>query len=447
MRIERLRTSLRAAALAAFAAVFLSAPAGAATAFVEFLSTPSGASVHVDGERRGTTPLQLADLTADTPHHVRIEYRDHETVDEILKFAASESVRRDYALEPVRGILLVSTEPAGAEVFENGYSLGTTPRLLVTLDAKDPHTLVVKKAGYLDSKLSVRLDGRRPLVQHVKLVKDSGTVSVKTEPAGAEVLVNGISSGASPVTSIDVVKGLVTVELRKDGYKTEKRELRVAAGDTQELFVKMEPVPGSVMFTSVPAGARFYMDDLPLPTGETCVKKGIAPGTYKVRAELEGYATMTRDVVVANGKEAVEEFRLENVMGVFEFQTRPSGATVWIDGKKRGVTEPADAATSDFLRIGNISEGEHDVRIVKLGYGEWRKRLSVESKKTLQQKIRLHEKFMPDTRITTATGEIIEGIVEPGQNPDFISIMTSPTQKRLLPVNSVRKREPIVPEL
>ncbi len=437
--------------IALAASVALSVPAAfAAVTFAEFASAPEKAVVSIDGVRRGTTPLQLSDITTGVSHHIRLELNNFVTVDEMVKAEGEEPIRKYYTLKPVKGILLVTTEPEGAEVVEDDFSLGTTPRLVTSLAVKDRHTLVLKKEGYQEAKLSVKFNGRRPVVHHVKLVKDSGTVEIRTQPSGALAIVNGITCGRTPVTANNVVKGLVTVELKKDGYKTEKRELRVAAGDVQQLGVTLEPLPGSLRLSSVPAGARFYMDDLPLPSGDPCVKKDVRPGTYSVRAELDGYATLTRSVTVPNGGEAAEEFRLENVMGSLEVRTMPPEATVWVDGRRRGTTLASDAASSasDVLRIDNITEGEHEIKITKPGYAEWRKLVTFEAKKTVEQKVKLRERFMPDVRITTTEGDVIEGMIVDDENPTYISIRTATGHlPRILPRDKIRKREPITPTL
>lgn len=439
-----MKKTLLLAALAALAAV----SATAATAFVEFTSQPSGASVYVDGERRGTTPLQLADLATAASHRVRIELKDYETVEEFVQVDDGAAIRRDYSMQPVKGLLLVTSDPEGADVSQNGYSLGPTPRLITNLNAKDFHTLVLKKTGYQDSKLAIKFDGRRPLVQNVKLVLDSGVIEIKSEPAGAEATVNGITCGVTPTVAKEVRKGRVTVELRKPGYKPETRELSVSAGDEQQLFVRLEALPGSLRLSSVPAGARFYLDDLPLPSGDTCVASDLKPGTYKVRAELKGYGTMERSVKIANGQEAVEEFRLENVMGSLEFKTSPVGATVWVDGRKRGTSVSADpnAETSDVLVIRDLLEGDHEVKIEKDGFAPWTRHIVVKSSEAVQTRVRLKKIFLPDIRITTTSGEVIEGILV-RNDPSVVIVEVSFGTNRPIPRDSVRNMEPIFPEL
>ena len=428
--------------IAFFVLALLALPSFAGMEIVEFTSQPAGAAVVVNGERRGTTPLQLTDLRAGVAHHVRFELKNYVSVDDFLTLEPDAAVRKDVALEPVKGLLLLTSDPEGAEVTQNGYSLGQTPRLITTLNAKDFHTLLLRKPGYQDGKLAVRFDGRRPLVQNVKLVLDSGVIDVRTDPEGAEVTVNGIACGTSPTTARDVNKGRVVVEVKKPGYRSATRELAVGAGDTQQVFVKLEPIPGTLRLTSIPSGARFYLDDTPLFGGTPCVKEGLAPGTYRIRAELKGYATQERTVTLAHGQDLSEEFRLENVMGAFEFKTTPPGATVMIDGKRVGTSSSADPAadTSDVLVIRNQLAGDHEIRVEKAGYAPWSGHLTARASETVQKAIRLKKVFTPDLRVTLFSGEVIEG-VRVSEDATSLILEVRLGMTRPIPQELIRKRE------
>lgn len=168
-------------------------------AVVDFTSTPEGAQVFINGESRNKTPFKISDLKPASTYHVRMELDDYEPYDAVIKPLEGYNEPVFAKLNPLKGILLVTSEPEGAEISLNGYSLGETPRLVTTLETKDSYTLVLKKTGYLDNKIEIRFNGRRPLVRNVKLVLNSGVANIASEPEGAEVVLNGISRGHTPV--------------------------------------------------------------------------------------------------------------------------------------------------------------------------------------------------------------------------------------------------------
>ena len=372
----------------------------------DFTSQPDGANVLVDDMVRGVTPLTLYDL-APGKHHVRFEMANYEGVDEFLFLREGGTFQKNAVLNPIKGLLLLQTDPEGCDVSLDGLSLGKTPRLIASLDAKDTYRLLLQKPGYQPRNVEVKFNGRTPLVKSETLIVDSGVLEVTSDPAGAEVVVNGQPHGTTPATVRDVPKGRATVVLRKQGFGEETRELSVVAGETQTLFIKMSGLPGSMTLTSVPEGARIYVNDQPQGKAPV-VLSNLKPGPYTIRAEKEGFATATKTVTIENGAALAEEFRLENVMGRIEVRTIPSGVQIVFDGNNVGSTKSREGAegdaASDVFAIENVREGEHTLVLRCEGYAETTKHPVVENQKTQIVNVKMKRVFTPDVEILTDSG-------------------------------------------
>ncbi len=370
----------------------------------DFTSQPDGASVVVDDVARGVTPLTLFDLGPGR-HHIRFEMQNYETVDDFVFLREGGRVQRNAVLNPVKGLLLLTTEPEGCDISLDGYSLGRTPRLIASLDAKDVYTLVVQKPGYQPRSVEVKFDGRTPLVKRESLIIDSGVIEATSEPAGAEVVVNGQPRGTTPTTVNNVPKGRATVTLKKKGFAEETRELSIVAGETQTLFVKMNGLPGTMSLTSIPEDARFYVNDRPEGKGPILLKN-LKPGAYAIRVEKDGFATVRKTVELENGGSVVEEFRMENVMGRIEVRTIPGGVRVFLDGGSVGITKSVgeDTEASDVLAIENVREGEHVLVLKRDGYAEVTRHPAVANQTTASVNVRMKRVFTPDVEILTDSG-------------------------------------------
>lgn len=370
----------------------------------EFTSQPDGANVLVDDEMRGQTPLTLYNLGPGR-HHVRFEKQNYESVDEFLALKEGGMFQKNAVMNPVKGLLLLTSEPAGCDISLDGLSLGKTPRLITSLDAKNVYRILLQKPGYQSRTVEVKFSGRTPLVRHEELILDSGVIEVTSDPEGAEVTVNGQPRGTTPVTVRDVPKGRTTVTLKKHGFDEETREITMVAGDSQTLFVKMNGLPGTMSLSSVPDGARFYVNDQPHGKGPISLTN-LKPGEYTIRVEKDGFATATKTVSLENGGAIVEEFRLENVMGRIEVRTIPAGAQVLLDGSVVGTTKSkdSDAEASDVFAIENVREGEHTILVRCDGYADVTKHPIVENQKTQSLNIRLKRVFTPDVEIVTDSG-------------------------------------------
>ena len=427
--------------------IFLSVALAALAAFAEeskaircdFTSQPDGATVTVDGMVRGVTPLTLYDL-APGPRHVRFELSNYEGVDEFMFLREGGAVSKNAVLKPVKGILLLATEPADCDISLDGVWLGKTPRLITSLDAKDAYRLLVQKPGYQPRTVEVKFNGRTPLVKNESLIIDSGVIEVTSDPVGVEVTVNGHPRGKTPVKVEGVPKGRATVVLKKNGFAEESRELSIVAGESQTLFVKLNGLPGTMSLTSVPDGARFYVNDKPEGKGSVSLS-GLVPGSYTIRVEKEGFATATKTVTLENGGAIVEEFRLENVMGRLEVRTIPSGADVYLDGSRVGTTKSKgdDSEASEVFAVENVREGEHVLVLKCEGYADVTKHPVVENRKTQTVNVRLKRVFTPNVEITTDSG-VHRGVLV-SNTANGVEIEVSLGINRTFPHGEIRKLE------
>ena len=381
-------------------------------AVVDFTSTPEGAQVFINGESRNKTPFKISDLKPASTYHVRMELDDYEPYDAVIKPLEGYNEPVFAKLNPLKGILLVTSEPEGAEISLNGYSLGETPRLVTTLETKDSYTLVLKKTGYLDNKIEIRFNGRRPLVRNVKLVLNSGVANIASEPEGAEVVLNGISRGHTPVVVSEIPNGRMSLILKKNGYKTISQEIAINAGDRPNLHYTLEPLPGRINLTSVPSGARFYINGEPRGAGPLSIGE-VKPGTYTIKAEMDGCDSVSREIVVDNGATVNEEFRLLSNLAKLEVRTKPSGILVEVDGRKYGRTKGTGDASrwSESLIIPALKAGEHTVRLSSRGFAEVVTHPVLKVSSTTPIAVPMVAVFTPDVRIMTAT-ETIDGVMK-----------------------------------
>ena len=394
---------------------------------VNITSQPEGATVIIDGKDRGTTPLPLFDL-APGRHHLK--YRMAGYVERDRFFTTQEAtgtyLEKNEVLEEEKGLLLLKTEPEGCDIQIDGVSVGLTPRLITHLAVNGTYNVRLRKAGYQDQAIKVRFEGRKPLVRVEKLVLASGTIDISSEPAGAEVTVNGIVKGRTPLRVTGVPKGRAIVKFHLDGFIDDSRDLAINAGDMQTLPIVLKGLPGTLQLTSVPDGARFYVNNEAKGKSPLTIP-GLKPGEYAVRAELEGYGTLTKTVRIDNGQSANEEFRLSNVMGRIEVRSNPVGAQVVLDGKPYGVTKSKDpdAEFSDIFTIENVMEGEHTLVLKKEGYSDKTSHPKVLSEKTSKyHHQRLARIFTPDVEIVTARGNY-QGVLI-SKSGDWVEIETKP---------------------
>lgn len=404
---------------------------------VTITSQPAGATVIIDGRDRGVTPITLFDLEKGR-HHLKYRLAGYEERDRFFNTEEGPLLEKNEVLSEVKGLLLLVSEPEGATIEIDGNAVGTAPRFIGGLSVKDPHTVRFIKTGYQSQAVSVKFNGREPMVKKVTLLRDAGGISVRTDPEGASVTVNGVDRGLSPLELEDVPKGRATVQLKKDGFRLEKRELSIRAGDHQTLSVALEPLPGTLYLISDPEGARFYLDDEARGTGPVTIS-GLKPGEYTVRVEKQGYAVESRKVKIDNGKSLREEFKLANIMGRLEIQTNPAGGTVVLDGRILGITkEVSGDSLSAVFAVEDLMEGEHSLVVRKDGFKEVSRKVKIGNSKTSHHKVTLKRLFVPNVRIDTVRGVSKTGVLI-SNSGESVVLETSPGINSTIPKDEIRK--------
>jgi len=129
-----------------------------------------------------------------------------------------------------------------------------------------------------------------------------GMATIISRPAGAEVLINGVSRGETPL-QLSMPGGTYSVQLRGADF-TRDLTLTVEAGRAVREVIDLPPVvrPARLEVTSDVAGARVSIDGV--ASGVTpLVVDGIAPGTHQL-AISSGGETVYRTVTVEAGATA-----------------------------------------------------------------------------------------------------------------------------------------------
>ncbi len=180
-------------------------------------SVPVGATVSVDGAPIGVTPLQA---TLDAGRYtLAIEHPGYRRFESPITVKSGEPLR----IGPVElglpdGRLSVRTDPEGADVSVAGQYRGRAP-LTLTLAPGVPHEVVASRAGYEAATRTVSVKSGERSSLSLELAAILGEVSIRGEPADAELFVDGVSRGPAPQT-LSLPAAPHRLEVRKAGLAT-----------------------------------------------------------------------------------------------------------------------------------------------------------------------------------------------------------------------------------
>jgi formylglycine-generating enzyme required for sulfatase activity len=115
-------------------------------------STPPGAQVVIDDASPGRTPLALK-LASEERHEISLFKSGHELAVRTIELEPGERRSIAVQLKPRIGVIDLITQPSGATLSVDGRPSGEANQKLRLLAS--PHTLVIRKEGFRDQRMTV----------------------------------------------------------------------------------------------------------------------------------------------------------------------------------------------------------------------------------------------------------------------------------------------------
>jgi hypothetical protein len=236
------------------------------------------------------------------------------------------------------GTLSVQTNPAGAMVVVDGQQRGMTPLSLQLKPGR--HVVELVTEGDVRT-IPVTITAGGQVSQFIEIPRAAsalGELQIRTEPAGAQVSVDGRVLGRSPLTAEGLTPGQHTVVLENELGQVTQR-VTIEAGTTASLVVPMTtprnaPVSGWIA-VSAPVDVQLYEHQRLLGSSQTDrIMVPVGRHDLEVVNEALGYRA-TKTVNVAPGQTAT--LRLDLPKAPMALNALP-WAEVWVDGDRVGET-------------------------------------------------------------------------------------------------------------
>ncbi len=190
------------------------------------------------------TPCSFNNLNP-SRYSLEVQKDGYQSVQTALQIKGGEAQDQKIKLESLAKGIFISSQPPGADVFINGAKQsGQTP---VTLPlAPGQYNLVLRLPGHEAYAGNIQVkDNIQTQLTDVPLKEKSATrvawAQVNSTPKGAEILVDGNSTGQFTPARIQLPSGLHTITLKLDGYQQAKRPVQTSEGGTVTVNEALRP--------------------------------------------------------------------------------------------------------------------------------------------------------------------------------------------------------------
>ncbi|WAI02460.1 PEGA domain-containing protein [Methanogenium organophilum] len=300
----------------------LSADSGGTTGTVAVQTSPSGASVYINGIYQGIAPVTATGIRPGT-YTIIAEMPGAESVTETVTITGSEYRTVTLYLGGTGAITFTSV-PSAAYIELDGTIIGTTPHTATDITPGE-HQIVITKNGYYNWRETIDMTGggTRYLSATLSPVALENAIRIRSVPAGAAIYLNGIYQGETmengyfPVTDLRIGQHIILLKLK--GYDDYEETVSLSEGETVTISADLEEGGGSttstatpslsaatgkLMITTSPPGAEISIDGSPAGRMTPATITSIPTGTHTICLQLAGYAAAEATVTVTAGETA-----------------------------------------------------------------------------------------------------------------------------------------------
>jgi hypothetical protein len=228
-------------------------------------SNPAGAQISFDGTAMCQSPCTLTNI-APGQHLVAATRAGYGPENRTITISSGENSSVALDLHQLAPHLSVASTPAGAAIILDGKDTGKlTPSVLV-IEKSGAHTLIVRRYGYLEETSSVNAEAGQTTNVNLNLKPlgntddiraaggkfkkvfgkngasgDMGTVSIKTDPKGAQIMVNNRVLDKTSPFDFYLNPGTYVIDITRVGYKSIHRVVNVEQQERVAIEVTLSP--------------------------------------------------------------------------------------------------------------------------------------------------------------------------------------------------------------
>ena len=306
----------------------------------------SGAIVLIDGERKGMTPF-TSDTLPSGEYEVKLMKDMYETGTFTVVVKDTQTQEIELPIKPTFSQVTVTTD-SESDIFIDGEKKGKGKwqgRLL-----EGTHILEARKISHRTTL--VKLDvivGKNESVVINNPVPIYGALDIQSEPDEAEVYLDGVKIGETPLKKNDVLVGNRTIRFEKKGCATLIKSYKVEEGNILSIYEKLDS--GKIItVTTGREGDEIYVDGT--FAGHSPLDVSMGYGRHTVKAMRNGRSVMKDIDVKINGTQTQLTLEFGKIITI---TTDKEGDAIYVDGKLAGQSP---------LSI-DLSFGSHDIKSVR----------------------------------------------------------------------------------
>ncbi len=263
------------------------------TGWILLDSEPQGASVFVNNEFVGNTPLDGYKQPYGT-YSYRVEHPNYHSTSGSIELNTGR-LEKKIILKPAFGVIDIKCNIVGASVLLDGKTTGQKTPCTLHEVASGQHTITLQKDKFAPRQENIIVEDGKTAKMDIYLNARFATISI-VSLEGAQIFCNGKEIGRTAVKE-DMMEGYYDIEVKLSHHKAVTRQIQVVAGQRQQITLNPIPIYGSLDITSTPRDADVTIDGKHYGKTPLTVEQLLA-GEHEINLSKSQYAPERRTIII-----------------------------------------------------------------------------------------------------------------------------------------------------
>jgi hypothetical protein len=162
------------------------------------------------------------------------------------------------------------------------------------------HKIILKEAGYKSLEQTITVNEKDTSRITGQLEQLFGSLTITSDPADADVVIDGKNHGKTPLILESVPAGIREIRVQKSGM-TSKKKMTIVENKANSVSFKLEATVGTVKFLINP-WANIYVNNKNIGASPPLDEFELKAGTYTIKIENPAYKPVTKKITIIAGK-------------------------------------------------------------------------------------------------------------------------------------------------
>jgi hypothetical protein len=280
------------------------------------------------------------------------------------------------------------------------------------------HMIKIERLGYRTIEKEVLINATQNFVRETMVEIEPVLLTVRTQPAGATVLIDGVPAGVTDrngTLGMFRLPGTYELGIQLSGHVSETRTITVSETEANSVSVTLMLNTGTLQLTLTPADATVTINQQVQVASRPI---DLPPGPHRVLVSKDGYEPFNETIQIQRGQTVARTIELTAHLGGLQLTTTPFDAT-WTLTRSDGT---AAASGTGPKRQTGLLVGTYTLSVQAVGHQPRTETIRIERDRTIETNVVLVESSapisapvvapvvtVPSTGGTIAAGQALKG--------------------------------------